>query len=64
MEFDFSSLSFDFDLFGDTDDEDKETRELIKTAKLNFRPVVFENALDMAQEMDLTQDDYALDCGA
>lgn len=48
MNFDFSSLSFDFDLFGDSDDEDKETRELIKTAKLNFRPVVFENALDMA----------------
>lgn len=64
MEFDFSSLSFDFDLFGDTDDEDKETRELIKTAKLNFRPVVFENALDMAKEMDLTQDYFALVSGA
>ena len=61
--FDFSSLSFDFDLFGD-DDEDKETRELIKTAKLNFKPVVFENALEMAKTMDLTQDYFALVSGA
>lgn len=64
MDFDFSSLSFDFDLFGDSDDEDKETRELIKTAKLSFRPVVFENALDMAKEIDLTQDYFALVSGA
>lgn len=63
--FDFSSLSFDFDLFGDSaDDEDKELRELIHTAKLNFKPVVFENALDMAKEMDLTQDYFALVSGA
>ena len=61
--FDFSSLSFDFDLFGD-DDEDKEIRELIHTAKLNFRPVVFDNALEMAKEMDLTQDYFALVSGA
>lgn len=62
--FDFSSLSFDFDLFGGEDDEDKEIRELIHTAKLNFRPVVFDNALEMAKEMDLTQDYFALVSGA
>lgn len=61
--FDFSSLSFDFDLFGD-DDDDKETRELIKTAKLNFKPVLFDNALDMVKQIDLEQDYFALVSGA
>lgn len=61
--FDFSSLSFDFNIFGDDDDGDQETRELLKTAKLNFKPVTFENACDMAKAIDLTEDYFALVSG-
>ena len=62
MNFDFSSLSFDFDLFGENND-DRETCELLKTAKLNLRPVAFENACDMAKAIDLTEDYFALVSG-
>lgn len=62
MNFDFSSLSFDFDLFGENND-DRETCELLKTAKLNLHPVTFENACDMAKAIDLTEDYFALVSG-
>lgn len=61
--FDFSSLSFNFDIFGDKAGEDDEERELLKTAKLNLKPVTFENACDMAKEIDLSEDYFALVSG-
>lgn len=61
--FNFSSLSFDFDIFGDKDQEDQ-IPELLKTARLSYKPVVFDNALDMAADIDISQDYFALVSGS
>lgn len=48
FKFDFSSLDFDFD-FG-------EDEEIQKIPKLNTKPVLFENALKMAHDLDWGSD--------
>lgn len=48
FKFDFSSLDFDFD-FG-------ESKEIQKIPKLNTKPVLFENALKMAHDLDWGSD--------
>ena len=64
INFDFSSLSFDFGNVGDTPDpeadEDAAVRDLLKTAKLHPKPVLFENAEVMAKAIDLSEDYFAL----
>lgn len=62
---DFSSLDFDFDsvtLGGEEDDAAAE-KEFIKAARLNLRPVTWENAEDAAKAIDYTKDYFAFTSG-
>lgn len=63
--FDFSSLDFslDFSLFGNQSEERDEAAEFIKTAKISLLPAAWENAVDMAEQMDLTQDYFCFVSG-
>lgn len=60
--FDFSSLNFNLDLDLDLNLGQSES-EFVKSAKLSFEPVAFDNAQRMAEEIDLTQDYFAFVSG-
>ena len=65
--FDFSS--FDFDLgFGSNDsdgnDADLLEREFIKAAKIPRKPVLFDNAVDMVNAIDIQEDYFCLVSGS
>lgn len=67
---DFSSMDFslNFDLFGGGEDEsdidaDLE-RQFIKAAKIERKPVLFDNAVDMVNRIDLSENYFALVSGS
>lgn len=59
--FDFSSLDFSMDR---PEEETDEVGEFLRSAKINKKPVMYENALKMASEIDLKQEYFCIIGGA
>lgn len=62
ISFDFSSLTFhpeDMPAFSD-----KKEKEFIRKAKIRHKPIIYKNALDMAQAMDIREEYFCLVSGS
>ena len=59
--FDFSSLDFSMNR---PEEETDEVGEFLRSAKINKKPVMYENALKMAADLDLNQDYFCIIGGA